>query len=199
MTNVSFSDLGLSEDLLKAIQYLGYESPSPIQAKSIPHILEGKDIIGLSETGSGKTAAFTLPALQMIDLEDHVTQVLILSPTRELCVQVCEEVHRLGGKMKGLRAVPIYGGAPIDRQITQLKKGAHIVVGTPGRLLDHLRRKTLKPATIRLAILDEADRMLDMGFREDMEDLLGAMKPDHQTLFFSATMSKSVDLSLIHI
>ena len=193
MTNVSFSDLGLSEDLLKAIQYLGYESPSPIQAKSIPHILEGKDIIGLSETGSGKTAAFTLPALQMIDLEDHVTQVLILSPTRELCVQVCEEVHRLGGKMKGLRAVPIYGGAPIDRQITQLKKGAHIVVGTPGRLLDHLRRKTLKPATIRLAILDEADRMLDMGFREDMEDLLGAMKADHQTLFFSATMSKSVD------
>ena len=197
MTDVSFSDLGLSEDLLKTIEYLGYERPSPIQAKAIPQILKGTDIVGLSETGSGKTAAFTLPALQMIDLEDNFTQVLILSPTRELCVQVCEEVHRLGGKMKGLRAVPIYGGAPIDRQITQLKKGAHIVVGTPGRLLDHLRRKTLKPATIKLAILDEADRMLDMGFREDMENLLGAMKADHQTLFFSATMNKHV-AKLIH-
>jgi len=193
MTDITFSDLGLSDDLLKAIEYLGYESPSPIQAKAIPHILEGKDIVGLSETGSGKTAAFALPALQMVDVHEPVAQVLILSPTRELCVQVCEEVHRLGGKMQGLRAVPVYGGAPIDRQIMQLKKGAHIIVGTPGRLLDHLRRKTLKPATIKLAILDEADRMLDMGFREDMEDLLGAMKKDHQTLFFSATMNKQVE------
>ena len=192
MTDVSFSDLGLSDELLNAINSLGYESPSPIQAKAIPHILNGEDIVGLSETGSGKTAAFTLPALQMIDLDQDVAQVLILSPTRELCVQVCEEVHRLGAKMKGLRAVPVYGGTPIDRQITQLKRGAHIIVGTPGRLLDHLRRKTLKPATIKLAILDEADRMLDMGFREDMEDLLGAMQDEHQTLFFSATMNKHV-------
>jgi len=192
MTDVPFSALGLSDELLEAIHDQGFESPSPIQALAIPPILAGKDIVGLSETGSGKTAAFTLPALQMIDLDADEAQVLILSPTRELCVQVCEEVHRLGKHVKGLRAVPVYGGTPIDRQITQLKRGAHIIVGTPGRLLDHLRRKTLKPATIKLAILDEADRMLDMGFREDMEDLLGAMKSDHQTLFFSATMNKQV-------
>lgn len=193
MTDVKFSDLGLIPELLDAIHDLGFESPSPIQAKAIPPIMEGKDIIGLSETGSGKTAAFTLPALQMVDTSLNQAQVLILSPTRELCVQVCEEVHRLGAKLPGLRAVPVYGGTPIDRQMKQLKQGAHIIVGTPGRLLDHLRRKTLKPATIQLAILDEADRMLDMGFREDMEDLLGAMHNDHQTLFFSATMNKNVD------
>lgn len=192
MTDVSFSELGLRKELLDAINHLGFESPSPIQAKAIPYILAGKDIVGLSETGSGKTAAFTLPALEMIDTSKDVAQVIILSPTRELCVQVCEEVHSLGAKIQGLRAVPVYGGTPIDRQIRQLKQGAHIIVGTPGRLLDHLRRKTLKPATIQLAILDEADRMLDMGFREDMEDLLGAMKEDHQTLFFSATMNKQV-------
>jgi ATP-dependent RNA helicase DeaD len=192
MTDIPFSQLGLCDELQQAIRDLGFESPSPIQALAIPTILEGNDIVGLSETGSGKTAAFTLPALQMVDRDDSVAQVLILSPTRELCVQVCEEVHRLGKHMQGLRAVPVYGGTPIERQITQLKRGAHIVVGTPGRLLDHLRRKTLKPATIKLAILDEADRMLDMGFREDMEDLLGALHADHQTLFFSATMNKQV-------
>ena len=193
MTDVPFSSLGLIPELLDAIHDLGYESPSPIQALAIPPILQGKDIIGLSETGSGKTAAFTLPALQMIDTAKNEAQVIILSPTRELCVQVCEEVHRLGKHLPGLRAVPIYGGTPIDRQMRQLKQGAHIIVGTPGRLLDHLRRKTLKPATIKLAILDEADRMLDMGFREDMEDLLGAMSKNHQTLFFSATMNKHVN------
>ena len=192
MTDIPFSQLGLCDELQQAIRDLGFESPSPIQALAIPTILEGNDIVGLSETGSGKTAAFTLPALQMVDRDDSVAQVLILSPTRELCVQVCEEVHRLGKHMQGLRAVPVYGGTPIERQITQLKRGAHIVVGTPGRLLDHLRRKTLKPATIKLAILDEADRMLDMGFREDMEDLLGALHADHQTLLFSATMNKQV-------
>ncbi len=192
MTDVPFSQLGLCDELQQAIRDLGYESPSPIQALAIPTVLEGKDIVGLSETGSGKTAAFTLPALQMVDSDNPVAQVLILSPTRELCVQVCEEVNRLGKHIQGLRAVPVYGGASIERQITQLKRGAHIVVGTPGRLLDHLRRKTLKPATIKLAILDEADRMLDMGFREDMEDLLGALHKEHQTLFFSATMNKQV-------
>ena len=192
MTDVSFSQLGLCEELMQAIRDLGFESPSPIQSLAIPTILQGQDIVGLSETGSGKTAAFTLPALQMVDRDEPIAQVLILSPTRELCVQVCEEVHRLGKHMQGLRAVPVYGGTPIERQITQLKRGAHIVVGTPGRLLDHLRRKTLHPETIRLAILDEADRMLDMGFREDMEDLLGALHKEHQTLFFSATMNRQV-------
>lgn len=193
MTDVPFSQLGLRDELLEAIHDLGFESPSPIQALAIPPVLEGRDIVGLSETGSGKTAAFTLPALQMVDTSAPEAQVLILSPTRELCMQVCEEVHKLGAKLAGLRAVPVYGGTPIDRQITQLKRGAHIVVGTPGRLLDHLRRKTLHPKTIKLAILDEADRMLDMGFREDMEDLLGALHEQRQTLFFSATMNRHVE------
>ena len=192
MTDTTFKSLGLSPDLLAAIDDLGYESPSPIQALAIPEILTGVDIVGLSETGSGKTAAFTLPALQMVDIDKHEAQILILSPTRELCVQVCEEVHRLGSHMKGLRAVPVYGGTPIDRQLQQLRRGAHIIVGTPGRLLDHLRRKSLKPGTIKLAILDEADRMLDMGFREDMEDILRDLHDEHQTLFFSATMNPQV-------
>jgi len=193
MTDITFSDLGLKPELLAAIDELGFERPSPIQALAIPPVLAGKDIVGLSETGSGKTAAFAWPALQQIDVDLHEAQVLILSPTRELCMQVCEEVHRLGSKLKGLRAVPVYGGAPIDRQITQLRRGAHIIVGTPGRLLDHLRRKTLKPGTIKLAVLDEADRMLDMGFREDMEDLLADLHEDRQTLFFSATMNPQVE------
>ncbi|MGI9239249.1 MAG: DEAD/DEAH box helicase, partial [Verrucomicrobiales bacterium] len=192
MTDTTFQSLGLCPELLEAIHDLGYESPSPIQAMAIPPILEGKDIVGLSETGSGKTAAFTLPALQKVEIGLHEAQVLILSPTRELCVQVCEEVHRLGKHLKGLRAIPVYGGTPIDRQIQQLRRGAHIIVGTPGRLLDHLRRKSLDPGTIKLAILDEADRMLDMGFREDMDDILGALHAERQTLFFSATMNRDV-------
>ena len=192
MTDITFQSLGLSQPLLDAIDELGYERPSPIQALTIPPAMAGKDLVGLSETGSGKTAAFAWPALQKIDIDLHEAQVLILSPTRELCMQVCEEVHRLGAKLKGLRAIPIYGGAPIDRQITQLRRGAHIIVGTPGRLLDHLRRKTFEPGTIKLAVLDEADRMLDMGFREDMEDLLAGLHEDRQTLFFSATMNKQV-------
>ncbi|MGB0774706.1 MAG: DEAD/DEAH box helicase [Akkermansiaceae bacterium] len=193
MTDIPFNTLGLRPELLEAIHDLGFESPSPIQALAIPAALKGRDLVGLSETGSGKTAAFTLPALEMLDMDAKEAQVLILSPTRELCMQVCEEVHRLGAKLPGLRAVPVYGGTPIDRQITQLKRGAHVIVGTPGRLLDHLRRKTLQPATIKLAVLDEADRMLDMGFREDMEDLLGSLHKNHQTLFFSATMNKHVE------
>ncbi|MBK1789922.1 DEAD/DEAH box helicase [Persicirhabdus sediminis] len=193
MTETKFSDLGLKPELLSAVQALGFESPSPIQAKAVPAILEGGDIIGLSETGSGKTAAFTLPALQMIDLQARHPQVLILSPTRELSVQVCEEAHRLGKDLDGLRTVPVYGGTPIDRQIRSLKGGAQLVVGTPGRLLDHMRRRTLNPRNIQLVVLDEADRMLDMGFREEMEELLSAMPESRQTLFFSATMNKHVE------
>lgn len=193
MTNLSFSELKLRDELIEAIHNLGFESPSHIQAEAIPIILKGYDIVGLSETGSGKTAAFTLPALHLLDIENCLPQALILAPTRELCVQVCEEVHRLGSHIEGLRAIPVYGGAPIERQITQLKRGVHIVVGTPGRLLDHMRRKTLKLDTVKLAILDEADRMLDMGFRDDMEDILSALHDDRQTLFFSATMNKHVE------
>ena len=191
--NTKFSDLGLRPELIEGIERLGYESPSPIQAKTIPVALAGKDIVGLSQTGSGKTAAFGLPALNLIDIKRDETQVLVLCPTRELAVQVCEEIHRLASALKGLVAVPVYGGAPLDRQMRALRKGAHIVVGTPGRVMDHLRRKTLQTDSIRLCILDEADRMLDMGFREDMEIILGDMPEDRQTLFFSATMNKGVE------
>lgn len=190
--NIKFSELGLRPELLEGIHRLGFESPSPIQAQTIPVALSGKDIVGLSQTGSGKTAAFGLPALERIDLELQETQVLVLCPTRELAVQVCEEINRLASAMKGLTAVPVYGGAPIDRQMRALRKGAQIVVGTPGRIMDHLRRKTLRTDAVQICILDEADRMLDMGFREDMEVILGAMPEARQTLFFSATMNKDV-------
>lgn len=193
METIPFSELGLPAHLLDAVAQLGYERPSPIQAMAIPAALAGRDLVGLSQTGSGKTAAFALPALARIDAQARHAQVLILCPTRELAVQVCEEVHRLGSQMPELRAVPVYGGAPIDRQIRSLREGAQLVVGTPGRLLDHLRRGTFDPGRIRLTILDEADRMLDMGFREEMEELLAAMPADRQTLFFSATMNRQVE------
>ncbi len=192
METPPFSELGLPDTLLAAIETLGYERPSPIQALSIPPALEGKDLVGLSATGSGKTAAFALPALAKVDLKALHPQVLILCPTRELAVQVCEEVHRLGAKMRGLHATPVYGGAPMDRQLRALRDGAQVVVGTPGRLLDHLRRGSFDPSHIKMAILDEADRMLDMGFKDEMTELLGALPPERQTLFFSATMSQGV-------
>ncbi|MGB0333980.1 MAG: DEAD/DEAH box helicase [Opitutales bacterium] len=188
-----FTDLGLRPELIQGIERLGFESPSPIQAETIPVALEGRDLVGLSQTGSGKTAAFGLPALDRIEIDRKEPQVLVLCPTRELAVQVCEEIHRLASALKGLSALPVYGGAPIDRQIRGLRKGAHIIVGTPGRVMDHLRRNTLRTEAIRLCILDEADRMLDMGFREDMEIILGDMPEDRQTLFFSATMNKGVE------
>ncbi len=192
MDTPPFSELGLPDSLLAAIETLGYERPSPIQAMSIPPALLGKDILGLSATGSGKTAAFTLPALSKIDVKQGYPQVLILCPTRELAVQVCEEVHRLGAKMTGLNATPVYGGAPIDRQLRALRSGAQLVVGTPGRLLDHLRRGSFDASRIKMAVLDEADRMLDMGFKDEMDELLAALPGDRQTLFFSATMSPGV-------
>ncbi|MEY5019639.1 MAG: hypothetical protein RLZ22_727 [Verrucomicrobiota bacterium] len=192
MDTPPFSELGLPPALLSAIETLGYERPSPIQALSIPPALEGQDLLGLSATGSGKTAAFSLPALASIETSSRWPQVLILCPTRELAVQVCEEVHRLGAKMKDLHATPVYGGAPMDRQLRALRDGAQVVVGTPGRLLDHLRRGSFDPSRVKMAILDEADRMLDMGFKEEMDELLAALPKDRQTLFFSATMSPGV-------
>ena len=192
METPPFTELGLPAPLLAAIETLGYERPSPIQALSIPPALEGKDIVGLSATGSGKTAAFVLPALTLLDLKAHHPQVLILCPTRELAVQVCEEVHRLGAKLRGLHATPVYGGAPIDRQLRALRDGVHLIVGTPGRLLDHLRRGSFDPSHIKMAILDEADRMLDMGFKDEMDELLGSLPAARQTLFFSATMNPGV-------
>jgi ATP-dependent RNA helicase DeaD len=192
METPPFSELGLPAPLLAAIETLGYERPSPIQAMSIPPALAGRDLVGLSATGSGKTAAFTLPALARIDIKIAHPQVLIVCPTRELAVQVCEEVHRLGAKMRGLHATPVYGGAPMDRQLRALRDGAQVVVGTPGRLLDHLRRGSFDPSQVKMAILDEADRMLDMGFKDEMDELLGSLPPERQTLFFSATMNPGV-------
>jgi len=194
----TFDELGLISPLLSAVKQLGFEHPSQIQAQTIPVALAGHDVVGLSETGSGKTAAFVLPALQQIDLTDKRPQVLILCPTRELSVQVCEEVNRLGSDLKKMSAVPVYGGAPIDRQIRALKAGTHLVVGTPGRLIDHLRRKTLHLEAVKVAILDEADRMLDMGFRQEIEDVFGAIPVDRQTLFFSATMNREVKRLIEH-
>jgi len=192
METPPFTELGLSDVLLAAIEDLGYERPSPIQALSIPPALAGRDLVGLSATGSGKTAAFVLPALCKIDVSARRPQVLILCPTRELAVQVCEEVHRLGAKLQGLQATPVYGGAPMDRQLRALRDGAQLVVGTPGRLLDHMRRGSFDPSQIRMAVLDEADRMLDMGFKEEMDELLASLPPERQTVFFSATMSAGV-------
>lgn len=198
MDTPEFFELGLEQELLNTVDRLGYESPSPIQALTIPLVLKGKDVVGLSETGSGKTAAFGLPALQMINVELPVTQVLILCPTRELSVQICEEIHKLGRHLKKLAAIPVYGGAPIDRQIRYLRQGSHIVVGTPGRLMDHLERGTLNLSQTRMVILDEADRMLDMGFRDDMGTILSQAPKDRQTLFFSATMNKGVERLIEH-
>lgn len=193
MNTTPFTELGLPAPLLQAIEELGYERPSAIQAMAIPVAMAGHDLVGLSQTGSGKTAAFVLPALAKIEVALRKPQILILCPTRELAIQVCEDVHRLGSKMSRLSAVPVYGGAPIGRQFRALEDGAHLIVGTPGRLLDHLRRGSFDPSHIKMTILDEADRMLDMGFREEMEELLGQLPDSRQTMFFSATMNRGVE------
>jgi ATP-dependent RNA helicase DeaD len=192
MSSQTFADLGLSTELLSAISRIGFEAPSPIQAAAIPPLLEGRDVVGQSQTGSGKTAAFAVPAIQRVDTKVRQTQVLVLCPTRELAVQVAEEVARLGSGKQGLRELPIYGGQSYERQFRGLQQGAHIVIGTPGRIIDHLDRGTLKLDSIRTVILDEADRMLDMGFLEDIQRVLGQMPEERQTVFFSATMPKPI-------
>lgn len=187
-----FSSLGLSEALLQAVADLGFEEASPIQAAAIPELLAGHDVVGQSRTGSGKTAAFVLPALERLELSTRHPQVLIVCPTRELAAQVADETHKLGRHCKGLQAVPIYGGASYERQFHELKKGAQVVIGTPGRLLDHVERKTLDLHRVRMVVLDEADRMLDLGFREEIDRLLAALPEERQTVFFSATVSKEI-------
>src|SRR6266446_4409688 len=192
MTQKLFSELGLSEVLLKAIDQLGYEKAAPIQAETIPLILAGHDIIGQSQTGSGKTAAFAIPAVELIDPQTHGVQVLILCPTRELAVQVAEEIYKLSAFKRSVHSVPIYGGQSYDRQIRALKQGAQIVIGTPGRILDHLSRGTLTLANVRMVVLDESDEMLDMGFRDDIEEVLRPVPKSRQFICFSATMSKPI-------
>jgi ATP-dependent RNA helicase DeaD len=192
MTPKLFSELGLSAELLKAIDKLGFEQASPIQAEAIPVLLVGKDIVGQSQTGSGKTAAFGIPAVEKVDPNKREVQVLILCPTRELAVQVSEEIHKLAFFKRGIHALPIYGGQSYERQFYGLKQGAQIVIGTPGRVMDHMRRGTLRLDTVKMAILDEADVMLNMGFRDDIELILQAVPSERQTIFFSATMPKPI-------
>lgn len=189
---VLFSDLDISDELLQAVTDMGFVSPSPIQAEAIPPILAGRDVIGQAQTGTGKTAAFGIPALDLIDVQDRSVQVLVLCPTRELAVQVSEEIRKLAKYKRGVRIEAIYGGDSIERQIRSLKTGVHIVIGTPGRVMDHMERNTLKLGNVKMMILDEADEMLDMGFREDIENILTDMPEERQTVLFSATMSKPI-------
>ncbi|HNQ73086.1 MAG TPA: DEAD/DEAH box helicase [Verrucomicrobiota bacterium] len=192
MTSKSFAELGLSPELLKAVARLGFEQASPIQAESIPVLLSGRDLVGQSQTGSGKTAAFGIPAIEKTDPNLRAVQVLILCPTRELAVQVSGEIHKLALFKRGIQALPIYGGQSYERQFYGLNQGAQIVIGTPGRLLDHLRRGTLRLDAVKMVVLDEADVMLDMGFREDIEAILQTVPAERQTAFFSATMPRPI-------
>ncbi|UOQ71179.1 DEAD/DEAH box helicase [Hymenobacter cellulosilyticus] len=192
MEKVKFEELNLSEELMRAIADLGYEEASPIQTAAIPVLLAGQDVIGQAQTGTGKTAAFGIPAIEGVDTNSKAVQVLILCPTRELAVQVSGEIQKLGKYKRGLAVVPIYGGQSYDRQFQALERGVQIVIGTPGRVMDHLERGTLKLDQVKKIILDEADEMLDMGFRDDIEVVLSKMPEDRQTVFFSATMSKPI-------
>src|SRR6185503_5463382 len=192
MTPKLFSELGLSPEVLKAIDKLGFEQAAPIQASAIPILMEGGDVVGQSQTGSGKTAAFAIPAIEKVDTRQRGVQVLILCPTRELAIQVSEEVHKLALFKRGLHALPIYGGQSYDRQLAGLKQGAHIVIGTPGRVMDHMRRGTLKLNAVKMVILDEVDVMLNMGFRDDIEVILQDAPRERQTVFFSATIPRPI-------
>ncbi|WP_077920346.1 DEAD/DEAH box helicase [Spirosoma sp. 209] len=189
---VLFSQLDISDEILQAVTDMGFISPSPIQAEAIPPILAGRDVIGQAQTGTGKTAAFGIPTLDLIDTQDRSVQALILCPTRELALQVADEIRKLAKYKRGVRIEAIYGGDSIERQIRSLKSGVHIVIGTPGRVMDHMERNTLKLDNVKMMILDEADEMLDMGFREDIESILEDMPQERQTILFSATMSKPI-------
>jgi ATP-dependent RNA helicase DeaD len=192
MEKKPFDQLGLSPEILKAVEKMGFEEASPIQTAVIPVALTGKDIIGMSSTGSGKTAAFAIPAIERADPKSREVQVLILCPTRELAVQVSEEFGKLALFKRGISGVPIYGGQSYERQFRALHLGVQIVIGTPGRVMDHMEKGTLKLDQLKLVILDEADRMLDMGFRDDIEKILTAVPATRQMLFFSATMPRAI-------
>ncbi len=184
-----FANLGLRDELLDALTDLGYEEPTPVQRETIPHLIEGRDLVGQAATGTGKTAAFALPLLHSLDIGKGrpAASALVLVPTRELAMQVSEAIFKYGRQL-GVKVVPVYGGQPIFRQLQALERGVHVVVGTPGRVLDHLGRKSLDVAGIRTVVLDEADEMLDMGFAEDIETILGTLPTERQTVLFSATM-----------
>ena len=189
----SFRSLALSPALLQVVEELGYEKLTPIQAQSIPPLLAGKDVIGQSKTGSGKTASFALPVLQNLNVHGRRLQALVLCPTRELCTQVAREIRKLGRRHPGLQVLILSGGTPIFPQLTALENGVHIAVGTPGRVLDHIQRKKLNLMDVATVVLDEADRMLDMGFEEDMKTILAKTPPKRQTVFFSATFPRQIE------
>ena len=189
---MTFEEMCLDTRIMRAIAEMGFEQPSPIQAQSIPIAGEGKDMIGQARTGTGKTASFGIPMLQRINPKDKNLQAIVLCPTRELAIQSANEIRKLAKFLHGIKVLPIYGGQEISKQIRSLKGGVQIVIGTPGRVMDHLRRHTLKPQTVDIVVLDEADEMLNMGFREDIETILGQLPEERQTMLFSATMPKPI-------
>lgn len=188
----TFADLGLTDAVLAAVTSVGYEVPSPIQAATIPPLLDGRDVVGLAQTGTGKTAAFALPILSRLDLEQREPQALVLAPTRELAVQVAEAFEKYAEQMGGVRVLPIYGGQGYGVQLSALRRGVHVVVGTPGRIMDHLEKGTLDLTRLRYLVLDEADEMLNMGFAEDVETILADTPAEKQVALFSATMPKQI-------
>ena len=192
IARLRFDELPVSEDIKKAVLDMGFETASPIQSEAIPYLLEGRDVIGQAQTGTGKTAAFGIPMIEKVIAFDKYVQGLVLCPTRELAVQVTEEIKKLAKYKKGVYVTTVYGGDSIDRQIKSLKAGANIVVGTPGRVIDLIERRALKLERVQMAVLDEADEMLDMGFRDDIESILQETNEDRQTVLFSATMSKQI-------
>jgi ATP-dependent RNA helicase DeaD len=190
--SATFADLGLIEPLVRVLSTLGYETPTPIQERAIPSLLEGKDVVGLAQTGTGKTAAFALPILQRIDPANRKTQAIVLAPTRELALQVCEAISTYAANLPGIRVLPVYGGQGYGFQLAGLQKGAHIVVGTPGRVIDHLERGSLDLTALEYLVLDEADEMLNMGFADDVERILADTPEYKQVALFSATMPRQI-------
>lgn len=192
METVRFDELNILPQILRGIKDMGFEEATPIQAQAIPVVMSGRDVIGQAQTGTGKTAAFGIPMLQKVDPSLKKTQVIVLSPTRELAIQVAEELHNLCKYLHGIKILPVYGGQDISKQIRSLKGGVQIIVGTPGRVMDHLRRKTIRCDYVHTIVLDEADEMLNMGFREDIETVLEYIPQERQTVLFSATMPKPI-------
>ncbi len=190
--NLSFEEFEIDERILRAVEDMGFEEASPIQAQAIPELLAGKDVIGQAQTGTGKTAAYSIPLLMSIKPEIKKPQAVVLCPTRELAIQVADEIRKLAKYMSDIKVLPVYGGQEIVKQIKSLKNGVQIIVGTPGRVMDHMRRKTVKFDEVKMVVLDEADEMLDMGFREDMETILSGTPDERQTVMFSATMPKPI-------
>lgn len=188
----SFQDFPISQKIIRAIEDMGFEEPTPIQLLAIPPVLAGRDVTGQAQTGTGKTAAFGIPVLERISTGNRKTQVIILSPTRELAIQIAEELGRLSKYLGVISILPVYGGQPIERQFRALKSGAQIIVGTPGRVLDHLRRGTLSLDAVKVVVLDEADQMLDMGFIDDIRTILSKTPKERQTILFSATLPKPI-------